>query len=952
MNIKITFEPEFDALYKEVLSEYPELLEIDGISPYKVDVGQMSHDYFTSRLADISVDENANANEEKSANNYQAEVTKGILKIEGYYLLWRYAKKRFNVDYANKLIKSIWSGDLYFHDASGHGIQIPYCFAFSTTNIMLEGRPYGQLHSLPPKRADSFIAQVIETTMDLSQEFAGAIAPSDMLVNYSYFAKKEGLTDKQILNDLQKFVHVMNNKFRVSGQSPFVNISLFDRPNLEKVFEYTVFPDGSKPDFDSITHIQKLFGTWFSKGDPVTKLPYRFPIVTINLHVNEQREIQDKDFLEWASQVNIEKGSFNIYINEGNKIATCCRLSNDFTQARADSFGNGGLNIGCYDDKTEVLTENGWKFFKDLNDEDKICTLNPENKNIEFHKPTSRMSSYYNGEMHHYKHQSLDLLVTPNHNMSVFSRKTGKHNLIQSKDLGTGYNMLRNGATNQRPNKEYITIGSKEYNYDTFMKFLGLYIGDGSVYSDKEEARKRAYEISFCVIKERKIIEIRQTLSDLGVKFNEHKNREGIKFVIYNKDIFEFLHPLKDAKNKYIPRFILKEAGSRNLRKLLEGLLFSDGTDGSNGVWYYTSSKQLKDDVVEMCALLGLMTNTFYRERCTMFPDGREVRGACYEIKILKTPRIKRLSKYRNKTIYKGMIYCVEVPNHILMVRRNDTVAWCGNSHRVVTVNLPRIAIEADGDEVKFFNLLEERLNSAKDLLLIHREEILKRRVKSGFLKFFEPLKWFNLDMLFSTFGIIGVYEACHYMGLPMETEEGQNFAKDVLAHIEKYAQRISQEKSYSFNVEEIPGESTAPALAKKDAIMYGNKIPLYSNQYLPLTADVDPITRIKLTGQFMRYLSGGGILHYNVQDKITDPGIMRKLIELAVKEGVEHFAINYGFGICENGHTSPVGTGKICPLCNGNITDWFTRVIGYFTKISSWNEVRKTVDYPNRKFN
>jgi len=430
------------------------------------------------------------------------------------------------------------------------------------------------------------------------------------------------------LSDKDEYVYdvsVENDENFIAGNgimahnSPFVNISLFDRHNLEKVFSNTVFPGGSQPDFDYIIRIQKLFGEWFAKGDPTTGLPYRFPIVTVNLSVNKDREIEDNDFLDWVAKTNINNGCFNIYINEGNKIATCCRLSNEFTQIRADSLGNGGLNVG---------------------------------------------------------------------------------------------------------------------------------------------------------------------------------------------------------------------------------------------------------------------------------------------------------------------------------------------STRVVTLNLPRLAIESAGDEKQFMNLLDAKLDEARDLLLIHREEILERRIKQGFLKFFNPLHWFNLKMLFSTFGIIGVYEMCHYAGKHIETEEGQQFAERVLKYIEQYAQETSKETGYSFNVEEIPGESTAPALAKKDAILCGNTIPLYSNQYLPLTADVDAITRIKLTGRFMKYLSGGGILHLNIQEKITDPAKMKRLIELAVKEGVEHFAINYGFGICENGHTSPVGTGKTCPLCQGKIVDWFTRVIGYFTKTSSWNEVRREYEYPNRKFN
>ncbi|MBC9786664.1 anaerobic ribonucleoside-triphosphate reductase, partial [Heliobacterium chlorum] len=167
MKISLTFEPGFDTLYQKFAKDPVglKMLELEGISPNKVDVGQMSHDYFTKRLADASVDQNANSNEELSANNYQAEVTKGILKLEGYYLLWRYSKKRFGLHRANKLISAIWRGELYFHDSSGQGIQIPYCFAFSTANLMAEGRPYGQLRSLPPKRSDSFMAQVTEVVM-------------------------------------------------------------------------------------------------------------------------------------------------------------------------------------------------------------------------------------------------------------------------------------------------------------------------------------------------------------------------------------------------------------------------------------------------------------------------------------------------------------------------------------------------------------------------------------------------------------------------------------------------------------------------------------------------------------------------------------------------------------------------------------------------------------------
>ncbi len=631
MIINVTFEKGFDRLYRKFANDPVgrRLLKLDGISPRKIDVGQMSHDYFTMRLADSSVDMNANANEELSANNYQAEVTKGILKLEGYYLLWRYAKKRFNTRRANELLSAIWRGELYFHDASGYGIQVPYCFAYSTAPLMLEGRPYGQLHSTPPNRSDSFVAQVIETTMDLSQEFVGAVAPGDFIVNLCYYLKREGVNPKQkagrkyIRNQWQKFTHVMNNKFRVSGQSPFSNISIFDRVNLEKLFDGYRYPDGNQIDVEYVMHVQKIIAEFHAQGDPKTGLPYRFPVMTANLSVDANREPLDQDFVQFVARTNIAKGVFNIYANEGSKIAMCCRFINDTERMnyRADSFGNGGLNIGA---------------------------------------------------------------------------------------------------------------------------------------------------------------------------------------------------------------------------------------------------------------------------------------------------------------------------------------------HRIVTINYPRIALEAKGDVKKFFKVLDKRAKMARDLLLVHREEILRRRVERGFLKFFAPLKWFTLDMFFSTIGIHGLYEMAHFMALPMESQAGQDFTEKVLKATDGYALQYSAETGHSFNTEEIPAESTAITLARKDRIIYGQvaqPFEMYSNQYIPLIAEMDTVERVKLTGRFMKHVSGGGILHLNIQNRIDSLATMERLLRLALKEGVEHFAINYGFGICTQGHTTVVGNVPACPICGEPITDYMTRVIGYFTKVSSWGDTRKNYEYPQRQF-
>ncbi len=625
MYFNLTLSHEFDCLYDYINDSIygAKLLDIEGISEKHLDVGLMSHAYFTEKLSNMTIDSNANANEGISPNNYGSEIVRGIQKIEGYYLIHRYATKRFGLKRANDLLRSILIGDLYFHDASGIGVQQPYCFAMSTTMIMIEGRPYGSLHSLPPKRADSFISQAAEVVMDCSQIFCGALALGDIFVNYAWYSKKENLSDKRIIDDYQKLIHILNNAFRIGGQSPFTNFSLFDRPNLEKVFGNHVYPDGSKPDFEYIMHIQKIFAEWFAKGDPASGLPYRFPICTMNLCVSEDKKIIDRDFLDFVSKVNLEKGVFNIYINDGFKISSCCRLVNDSSrmQFKADTLGNGGVQIG---------------------------------------------------------------------------------------------------------------------------------------------------------------------------------------------------------------------------------------------------------------------------------------------------------------------------------------------SHRVVTLNLPRLALKAEGDQKKFYAELDIVLESARDLLQIHREEILQRRVDRGFLRFFKPLGWFTLNHLFSTIGIIGVSETNKLMGFDITSEEGTEFTTEALNYIEEFARKSSVETGHSFNVEEIPGESVASKLCQKDKVFFGDeKVPfeLYSNQYIPLIEDVSLPERIITTGKFMEILSGGGILHLNVSEKITDPTVMKHLIEYSVENGVSHLAINYGFGTCKNGHTSICGNLTKCPECGDEITQYVTRIIGYFSVVDNWNRTRREFEFPRRVF-
>jgi ribonucleoside-triphosphate reductase len=246
---------------------------------------------------------------------------------------------------------------------------------------------------------------------------------------------------------------------------------------------------------------------------------------------------------------------------------------------------------------------------------------------------------------------------------------------------------------------------------------------------------------------------------------------------------------------------------------------------------------------------------------------------------------------------------------------------------------------------------LRNVVNDATDLLLTHRE-ILEELVDSGYLKFFKPLGWISMDMLFCTIGVIGLYEALSLFGddYVLPAQKGVSTARDILQYIDSLANKRTEETGIPFNVEQVPAESAAVTLAKADRIHYPKSpFDLYSNQSIPLWVDTDLMTRARVDGDLNHCYSGGGISHLNIGSPVTAEQHHR-LIEFGISCGLDHFAINPVFSRCENNHVT-FGKARRCGTCNGRIVERRTRVVGYFTPVEDWNEVRRKREFPKRVF-
>ena len=266
----------------------------------------------------------------------------------------------------------------------------------------------------------------------------------------------------------------------------------------------------------------------------------------------------------------------------------------------------------------------------------------------------------------------------------------------------------------------------------------------------------------------------------------------------------------------------------------------------------------------------------------------------------------------------------------------------------VVTANLPRAAYRSKGDYILFLFELKALFDSARRINACKRK-IITKRIACGAAPLYTH-GYMSLNKQYSTFGVVGINEAVQLLGKDILTKEGQDMVLDILNNINMWIDSAEKKEKAPHNVEQVPAESSAVKLAKKDAYLgYNIGVPLYSNQFIPLTTKADMFDRLRLQGMFDSKLSGGAIAHINVGEPIEDTDTMVALMEYAAKQGVVYWAINYRLNCCTAKHTW-VGT-ELCPVCGQHWDSQITRVVGFFTTVKNWNPTRREHDWPNRQF-
>ena len=235
----------------------------------------------------------------------------------------------------------------------------------------------------------------------------------------------------------------------------------------------------------------------------------------------------------------------------------------------------------------------------------------------------------------------------------------------------------------------------------------------------------------------------------------------------------------------------------------------------------------------------------------------------------------------------------------------------------VVSINLPQIAIIADGDEDKFWKLLDERLELCKEALMCRHYALL------GTTSDISPIHWQygaiarlekgeKIDKLlyggYSTMslGYIGIYEMTKLMkGVSHTTPEGHDFALKVMKYLRGATDKWKKETNIGFALYGTPAESLCYKFARLDKEKFGTIKDVtdkgyYTNSYhVDVREKIDAFEKLSFESEFQKISSGGAISYVEI------PNMQHNIIALesAVKfiyDNIQYAEFNTKSDYCQ----------------------------------------------------
>jgi ribonucleoside-triphosphate reductase len=314
-------------------------------------------------------DSNANV-ENKNMATLIGELPKSNFIRLNRRLLTDRLKEMYGKEVSDRYVELLNNHYIYKNDETS---LANYCASITMYPWLIGGTTSIGGNSKAPTNLKSFCGGFINMVFIVSSMLSGACATPEFLMYMNYFigqeygedyylnpdrivdlSKKQRTLDKVITDYFEQIVYSINQPTGARNfQAVFWNISYYDKYYFDSLFENFVFPDGSKPDWNSLNWLQKRFMKWFNKER--TKAILTFPVETMAL-LTENEDVKDKEYGDFSAEMYAEGHSFFSYMSDNaDSLSSCCRLRNEIQDnGFSYTLGAGGVSTGS----KSVLTIN------------------------------------------------------------------------------------------------------------------------------------------------------------------------------------------------------------------------------------------------------------------------------------------------------------------------------------------------------------------------------------------------------------------------------------------------------------------------------------------------------------------------------------------------------------------------------------------------------------------
>lgn len=884
------------------------------------------------------LDANANVSA-KNIATLSAEINKDINIQINRRLIYNKLIEIFDKTIADSYINQLNKHEIYTHDESSF---MPYCASVSLYPFLLNGLKGFGGESKAPKHLSSFNGVFINLIFALSSQFAGAIATVEYLMYFDYFARKEygdnylETHEDIITQELQQVVYALNQPASARNyQSPFWNISIYDKSYFDAMFGEFKFPDVSSPKWDTLNKLQRYFMKWFNKER--TKAILTFPVVTAAC-LNDGKNLIDTDFQDFITTELEEGNAFFIFTSPNvYALSSCCFTDKELTLVKINdnihlkNF-NSINNILTNNDILKVLYNGNWVECELVKAQSKDIINITISTGIEFSA-------------------TLDHIHITNKGKKITSELTTNDYLLYNTDI-------------LYPEESKLT--------EQQGMIIGLFLHRGKYISNINTSIK----FDLADLYPEKRIEILDLLS----LYKLNKNNENFSDITYNdKKLVELINTY--ITDKSITQINLKSKcfiESLEFRKgIIKGWNFNNTlifTDTNN----IDCLKSLEALIVSLGDIPIILQNNMTGRKSIHLVKSKTW-SALKDQSIIKDNKIYlKINKleYNNQD---KPVYCFRIKDTIkpyftlangivthncrlkndIKDQLNDFSYSLGaggvmtGSLNVITINMNRL-IQNWAKLPTFPNVNNESLlNYLKtQIRLVHQYQIgfktlFKEYLDNDLLPAYSN-NFINMDKQYLTLGINGLMEGAEFLGYTINNnKEYKNFISSVLKTFSDENKLANIKYKIKFNTEFVPAENLGIKFASWDKINYLVNRNCYNSYLYPVESNDIPVTdKFILHGKdTSKYLDGGSAVHANLESYPTKEAF-NKLLQVAIKEGCEYFCFNIKITICEDCGYINKQTLMYCNICKSKNINHATRVIGYLKRITDFSEARQNEEH------